>query len=70
MDTDNDRERQIQEFMRYLDQRVEKHRKDREDAAMRGNAGLYDWLRAARGEAEIIANTFCFVFGMRDKAKY
>ena len=70
MDTDNDRERQIQEFIRWLHERVEKHRKDREDAANRGNADLYDRLSAARGETEIIANAFCRVLGMQDKAKY
>ena len=70
MGTENDRERQIQEFISWLHERVEKHRKDREAAAVRGNAGLYDWLRAARGETELIANTFCFMFGMKDKARY
>ena len=73
METNEIRERQIQEFIRYLDERVEKHKEDRYSAMnryTRNDADLADRIDAARNEAEHIANAFCYKFGMKDKAKY
>ena len=70
MDNQNAIEHQINDFIRYLDQRVENHKKDRISAMERGNADHADRIDAARNETEHIANAFCFAFGMKEKVKY